>query len=371
MGLTKITSQNLASGIDPILLGSGTVDFSKLDYLKNVTSDIQTQIDSIGGGPGGGDGNLASYTGSPGLFTYISSTGNYLGRTLIANSNKIEIVNNNGVSGNPTFDIIESNIQLNALSGIANTSSGFWFQSTSGAGVTPRLLNSGDITFQIDASYLADGSINNNTFQNLSGTSSNIQTQLNDKIVNANTRLLKGLEQYKRCFSSPFTAFANAVTTNNQAYFVFLGRTPEEKIIKNVNFTINTSGRGTQTAEVGLFSTSLPPCSSGLIFTKLVYSDGVTDMLGGSPKVCKNITGFVNNSGYLVASGIYLWAGYRVSMVTTQPNVRQISAVDNGRGFVQIQASAPRFSGNIAGWSGTIQAASVTTLGPYLSANMD
>ena len=268
-------------------------------------------------------------------------------------------------------DIIESNIQLNALSGIANTSSGFWFQSTSGAGVTPRLLNSGDITFQIDASYLADGSINNNTFQNLSGTSSNIQTQLNDKIVNANTRLLKGLEQYKRCFSSPFTAFANAVTTNNQAYFVFLGRTPEEKIIKNVNFTINTSGRGTQTAEVGLFSTSLPPCSSGLIFTKLVYSDGVTDMLGGSPKVCKNITGFVNNSGYLVASGIYLWAGYRVSMVTTQPNVRQISAVDNGRGFVQIQASAPRFSGNIAGWSGTIQAASVTTLGPYLSANMD
>jgi hypothetical protein len=312
MGLTKITSQNLSSGIDPILLGSGTVDLSKLDYLKNVTSDIQNQIDSIGGGPGGGDGNLASYTGGIGFLNY-TSTGIY----------------------------------------------------------EARPLNSGDINFQIDANFIGNGSINNIQFHSLSGISSNIQTQLNSGVKTNDTRLSTDLLQYERSLRSPFTGFANAVTTNNQAYFVFLGQKPQEKRIKYVEFTINTSGRGTQTAEVGLFSTSLPPCKSGLIFTKLTYSDGITDMLGGSPKICRNVTGFVGGSGYNVPSGIYLWAGYRVSMVTTQPNVRQISAVDIGQGFVQIQANAPRFSGNIAGWSGTIQAASVTTLGPYLAANMD
>lgn len=381
MGLTKITSQNLSSGIDPILLGSGTVDFSKLDYLKNVTSDIQTQINSLGGGPGGGDGNLASYTGGMGFLTY-TSTGVYTTRIFSTGSNKVSITNNNGSGGNPIFDINESNLSLNNIGSILSVvkggtgsdlgaTSGFLYQSTTGSNVITRTLTSGDIPNQIDVVKIADGSINNIAFQQLSGITSNIQTQLNSGVKINDTRLSLGLDHYQRCLSSPFSSFVNAVTTNNQAYFVFLGRTPEEKLIKNVNFTINTSGRGTQTAEVGLFSTPLPPCKSGLVFTKLTFSNTVTNMEGGSPKLCQNITGFVNTSGYLVASGIYLWAGYRVSMVTTQPSVRQISAVDNGRGYVQIQASAPSFTGNIAGWSGTIQAASVTTLGPYLSANMD
>lgn len=462
MGLTKITSQNLSSGIDPILLGSGTVDFSKLDYLKNVTSDIQTQINSLGGGPGGGDGNLASYTGGMGFLTY-TSTGVYTLRLLSTGSNKVSITNNNGSGGNPIFDINESNLSLNNLGSILSITkggtgsdlgdtSGFLYQSTTGSNVITRILTSGDIPNQINAVKIADGSINNTTFQQLSGVTSNIQqqintvsvlntgivsvlrggagvsllltsgflyqptlggnitprillsddlpdgisalkigdgsisdtefqyldsvsaniqTQLNSGVKINDTRLSRDLDHYQRCLSSPFNSFVNAVTTKNQAYFVFLGRTPEEKLIKNVNFTINTSGRGTQTAEVGLFSTSLPPCKSGLVFTKLTFSNAITNMEGGSPKLCQNITEFVNTSGYLVASGIYLWAGYRVSMVTTQPSVRQISAVDNGQGYVQIQASAPSFTGNIAGWSGTIQAASVTTLGPYLSANMD
>lgn len=459
MGLTKITSQNLASGIDPILFGSGTVNFTKLDYLKNVTSDIQAQIDGLGG-PGGGDGNLASYTGGVGFLTY-TSTGVYTTRIFSTGSNKININNNTGSGGNPIFDINEANLSLNNLGSILSVikggtgsdfgaTSGFLYQSTTGANVitrlltsgdipnqisagkiadgsvtnqnfqhlsgvtsnlqqqlnnipglgivpvsfggagvslaltsgflyqptvggniTPRVLVSGDINFQLGAQFLADGSITNTNFQQLSGVTSNIQIQLNSGVKVNDNRLSLGTDHYQRCLSSPFNSFVNAVTTNNQAYFVFLGRTSESKLIKNVNFTIGTSGRGTQTAEVGLFSTSLPPCKSGLVFTKLTFDNAVTNMEGGSPKLCQNITGFVNTSGYLVASGIYLWAGYRVSMVTTQPNVRQISAVDNGQGYVQIQASAPSFTGNIAGWSGTIQAASVTTLGPYLSANMD
>jgi hypothetical protein len=381
MGLTKITSQNLSSGIDPVLLGSGTVNLTKLHYLDNVTSDIQAQINSLGGGPGGGDGNLASYTGGVGFLTY-TSTGIYTTRIFSTGSNKVSINNNNGSGGNPIFDINEPNLSLNNLGSILSVikggtgsdlgaTSGFLYQSTTGSNVITRILTSGDIPNQIDAIKIADGSIDNSNFQSLSGVTSNIQIQLNSGVKVNDNRLSLGVDHYQRCLSSPFNSFVNAVTTNNQAYFVFLDRTPEEKLIKNVNFTIGTSGRGTQTAEVGLFSTSLPPCKSGLVFTKLTFSDAVTNMEGGSPKLCQNITGFVNTSGYLVASGIYLWAGYRVSMVTTQPNVRQISAVDNGRGYVQIQASAPRFSGNIAGWSGTIQAASVTTLGPYLSANMD
>ena len=51
---TKQANINSSNRLNANLIGTGEVSNTKLNYLKNVTSDIQAQIDAVGGGGGGG-----------------------------------------------------------------------------------------------------------------------------------------------------------------------------------------------------------------------------------------------------------------------------------------------------------------------------
>jgi len=65
-----------------------------------------------------------------------NGSGSFLGRTLTAGSSKINILNGNGASGDPTIDVDQSNIDINGLSGTPLSASG------GGTGVNSPTQNS-------------------------------------------------------------------------------------------------------------------------------------------------------------------------------------------------------------------------------------
>ena len=114
-----------------------------------------------------------------------------------------------------------------------------------------------------------------------------------------------------------------AVTTSGQAVFLYLGRTAKDMIINYVCCQVNTAGAGTQTAEVGLYSSASEPASltaASIALTRIVAT-GTVDALTATG-VRRNTTAFAQ----FVAAGTYLWVAQRVAMVTTQPSVSRSNA---------------------------------------------
>lgn len=143
------------------------------------------------------------------------------------------------------------------------------------------------------------------------------------------------------------------------AYFVFLGRVATAFIPKYVKGMCGTIGSGSQTAELGLFSTPLPPNGASQSVTKIEATDTITALTGTGVK--QNSSAFTTS----VAAGTYLWAGMRTAMATTQPTMQALLR-DYGRGNILTTAASGALTG--AGpWTGaTIAATAATAESPYL-----
>jgi len=155
--------------------------------------------------------------------------------------------------------------------------------------------------------------------------------------------------------SSPLPNVATAITpVNGTAYFVYLGRTTVEFTPKYVEFYVNTAGSGSQTAEVGLFSSTSPPNKGSLSLSKLVSTGSVSSLT--STGVKRNTSAFSTS----VPAGTHLWAGIRTAMATNQPALAGL-CMDFSQGRVLSTASAGALTG--AGpWTGAI-----ISLGMYLN----
>jgi hypothetical protein len=165
-----------------------------------------------------------------------------------------------------------------------------------------------------------------------------------------------------RILQSRLPNVATAITlASNTAYFVYLGWTTKSLTIKYVEFYANTAGSGSQTAEVGLFSTANPPNksnqgASGIV--KLVADGTLTSLTTTGLK--RNTTAFNSGNGYVVGTGTHLWAGIRTAMGTTQPALAGL-CMDFSQGLVLSTSSAGALTG--AGpWTG-----SLISLGSYLN----
>lgn len=97
-----VTNAKMASGIDAVKLGDGSVSNTEFQSLNGVTSAIQTQLDAKQ--PLDSDLTALAALSSTGLVARTGS-GTAAVRTLTGTANQITVTNGDGVSGNPTAAI--------------------------------------------------------------------------------------------------------------------------------------------------------------------------------------------------------------------------------------------------------------------------
>lgn len=163
---------------------------------------------------------------------------------------------------------------------------------------------------------------------------------------------------YGRNQRAPLGAGGTFLLIEDTAYFVYMGQLAHTRIPLYVEFVVTTVGSGAQTAEVGLFSTPLPPNKAAQSVSKIT-STGTVDSLTGTG-VKRNTSAF-STPCY---AGTYLWAGIRTAMATNEPTLRG-AELDFAQGYLLSTATAGALTG--AGpWTGALTAGGTVTVGPTL-----
>jgi hypothetical protein len=153
------------------------------------------------------------------------------------------------------------------------------------------------------------------------------------------------------------------ILISGTAYYVYVGRLAVATTIKFVEFHVTVVGAGAQTAEVGLFSTPLPPGKAAQTVTKLV----ATGTLGSL-----TATGVVGNTSSLatsVAANTHLWAAIRTAMATTQPKMWGLTG-DYSEGKVLTTTGGGALTG-LTTASGLLVAIAVGNVAPDLHVTLD
>lgn len=153
------------------------------------------------------------------------------------------------------------------------------------------------------------------------------------------------------------------VMISGTAYFTYLGRMARDTTIRFVEFQVTGAGAGAQTAEVGLYSTPLPPNKSGQTLTRIV-ANGTVDTL--TTVGAKRNTTTLNQ---VVTTGTHLWAAFRTALATTQPTCAGVSG-DMGQGAILTTTGGGALTA-VATALGTIPAVGTATVAPYMTATLD
>lgn len=165
--------------------------------------------------------------------------------------------------------------------------------------------------------------------------------------------------------SSLGQANSGFLLVSDTAYFVYVGKTQAAITPQFVEWYMSVSGGGSQTAEVGIFSTPNPPNKSAQSFTKLVAT-GTLSTMATTTQVKRNTSAFATS----IPAGTHIWAGIRVVMGTTQPTLWGLS-MDMGQGFCQSTATAGALT-NAGPWTGALASTITTaTVCPILRVTLD
>lgn len=115
------------AAIDATKIGNGDVDNTELSYVNGVTSSIQTQLNN----KQPLDSTLTSLAAfnTNGLMTQTAAD-TFTARTITAGSLKVTVADGDGVAGNPTIDIDETQIDINDLTGTLDVDKGGTGQTT-------------------------------------------------------------------------------------------------------------------------------------------------------------------------------------------------------------------------------------------------
>lgn len=180
-------------------------------------------------------------------------------------------------------------------------------------------------------------------------------------------RFMSAAEQDIRILQSRLTKTSGFLPTTGVAYWVYVGRVPVTKILKQIRSVLTVNAVGAATIELALASGAAPGVGVNQTLVK-VWAEGAIDqdLTTGAIKL------FRNNAANAVASGvIHAWLGIRTAYATTQPTLAGLTRY-YGNGELCSTAAAGALTG--AGpWTGTaIAFATPTTIpGPDLWATMD
>lgn len=179
------------------------------------------------------------------------------------------------------------------------------------------------------------------------------------------SRLLSLIEgsDTQRVFKSRLTEGGTFLTISGTAYYVYMGKTTQDITPKFVEFHITTAGAGTDTKEVGLFSTPNAPSKSNQTLTKLVAT-GTVDS-GTTTGVKRNTTAFTT----LIPAGTHLWAAFRGALATTQITAVGL-ANDMSQGHILTTTGGGALTG-VTTAAGTIPTLATATNCPALRVTMD
>jgi hypothetical protein len=152
------------------------------------------------------------------------------------------------------------------------------------------------------------------------------------------------------------------INTSGTAYWIFVGRTNRDLVIKFVEFNVNVIGVGAQTAEIGLFSTPSPPNKTNQSLTKLVATGTVDSLTTTGMK--RNTAAFAT----VIPAYTNLWAGLRIAMATTQCDITSMGR-DLSEGAILTLAASGVLTG--AGPFAGVIPANTSVQGPDLRATLD
>lgn len=155
-----------------------------------------------------------------------------------------------------------------------------------------------------------------------------------------------------RIFMSRLPNVATALAlASGKAYFIYVGRTTHSIVAQHIYFYVNSAGAGTETAEVGVFSSPAAPSNAGQVLTKLAA-------VGHADIDSLKSTGVKWNSNLrfdkAVPAGTHLWAGIRTEGYSTQPALAGLCMDFNAGLILSANSSSTPFTGATTSWTGAL-----------------
>lgn len=225
--IAGVTAAALPAGQDAAKIGDGSVSTTEFQYLANVTSDIQTQLNAKG--TGDTSTNTSSSVDNE-VVLFSGSAGKTLKRASL------------------TASLVKSTSGILAAAGAS------------------------DLPSAIDATKIGTGTVDNTEFGRLNGVTSDIQTQFTGKASTTHTHLLtdplfdQNIAGYTaHSISTALTTVANkntAVLTSGKRYFVYAradgqGNAPATGFIQ-MYVRIEAGGSNTPGTSTGVASGERP-----------------------------------------------------------------------------------------------------------------
>lgn len=141
--------------------------------------------------------------------------------------------------------------------------------------------------------------------------------------------------------------------TSGVAAFVYCGQLVSDFTANYIRFYVSSAGAGTQTAEVGIFSSASEPSGSALLLTKIVATGALSSL---------TTTGAKSNTsalGQTLTAGTHVWAAFRNAMATTQPAIHRGAGDIALRGYHLQQSAASALTSITTITPGTLAAGNV------------